>query len=325
MNRQYDEQSNSDLNRQKGQRRRDVKRRKRRRRGSNALIYAMLIVLLLGVFAALSLTVLFRVDTINAADTEHYSAQQIIAASGLGKDTNLFLADTKTAEQNIQQRLPYICDVKIRRSLPGTVSIETTEGAADTAYAVNGEYVLAKGGKALEKVADKPDLLLVYTNVSGTVMGQQIEIDDELASAIGDTVSAAQNSGFEKMTELRVFSAVDICAVYDNRILMQIGTVAEIDKKLANAKKIIQSAQVKYGISVQGTINLKWLTDGNDSYFSRGSISPADESSQESTPAASSAPAKSTSSGTTSTANTSGNSSAGTVSSGTSSAKTSQN
>jgi cell division protein FtsQ len=273
MSRPNNGEYNDSYERQKEQRRRDVRRRKRRRRGSNLLIYIMLMMLIASVAVILSLTVFFKVDTISTSDSGRYTAEQIIAASGLEKGVNLFLADTSAAAKNIQERLPYITDVRIRRSLPSTISIVASEGEPERAYSVSEGYALTCGEKVVEIVSERPQKLIVFTEVISAVPGQNIELDSEVSNNIEQLIAAADSHGLQNLTEIHADGALDISAVYDGRLLLQFGTVAELDKKMANAIKIIESTRNKYGASVEGTINLKWLDDGNDSYFTRGAIS----------------------------------------------------
>ena len=119
----------------------------------------------LAVFLCMSL--FFRVDTIMVAGAETYSAWQIREASGIEEGTGLLSLSRGGVAGRIKSNLPYVDEVKVSISLPGTVYIEITE--LDVAYAIadeaDGWWLISAEGRVIEAVAAAD--ALDYTQVAG--------------------------------------------------------------------------------------------------------------------------------------------------------------
>ena len=61
--------------------------------------------------------------------------------------------------------------------------------------------------------------------------------------------------------------------VYNNQLVLKLGTTENINDKLITAMKVIERVKVKHGESVEGSINLKYLVEDNiETYFTQESI-----------------------------------------------------
>lgn len=102
-------------------------RRKRRNRGRFSFLFKMLSIL--AVLAALTLgaTVFFQLEEVVVSGNSRYTAQEIEAASGLQMGDNLFRINKNQIEKDIQQKLPYVDTVDIKRGLPSTIVITVKE------------------------------------------------------------------------------------------------------------------------------------------------------------------------------------------------------
>ena len=69
----------------------------------------------------------FKTETVVVNGNEHYSDQEILEASGLSVGDNLYLFNKYGRIDNMFGRLPYLEEVRIRRKLPGTITIEVVE------------------------------------------------------------------------------------------------------------------------------------------------------------------------------------------------------
>lgn len=253
------------------------KRRRGRRRLSRAAVILLVLMILICVGITLSLTVLFPVTAFSVSGSSRYSSQSIIDASGIVEGENVFMSG-RGAEKDICKRLPYIKSADISRSISGKVTIKVKETKGTSVFSFANKYVITDGVKVLE-IADEPPtgLTVVDTAVASADIGGNIVLSDEVADTYDRLCTALSDANIGSITRIELTSPVNIKAVYDDRLILEIGTISDIDKKLQNAVKVIEATQEKYGADVEGTINLKWLgTGSNDSYFSRHLLSSAD-------------------------------------------------
>ena len=76
------------------------------------------------------MSVFFKITKIEVSGNSLYSAEEIIAASGIEEGDNLFFVNRIAAGSRVVVKLPYVDSVKISRGLPNRVTIEVTESNA---------------------------------------------------------------------------------------------------------------------------------------------------------------------------------------------------
>lgn len=134
----------------------NTKGRNRYAPGEGTLYVTMAVAfILIALIAAMAL--FFKVTDITVEGAGRYSDSQVVAVSGLERDTSIFFISTSSAEVAIKSGLPYVDTVKVTRHLPGTVTIEITE-AVSAAYAAQGGnyYVIDLSGRILEATPSRP-------------------------------------------------------------------------------------------------------------------------------------------------------------------------
>lgn len=95
---------------------RSVKGRRRGSRGGNYIMYYILAaIIIIIVLAVLSNTVLFNCTSIEVEGNSRYTAEQIIAPSGLETGQNLLHIDSGDAEKRISAALTYIDMVDVSK------------------------------------------------------------------------------------------------------------------------------------------------------------------------------------------------------------------
>lgn len=124
----------------------------RRRFGGWSLIRKF-VSLALGVAAVvMALILFFRIETIRVEGQQHYTQQEILAASGVEKGDNLYLLNKNTVSDRVFGSLPYVRKVRIYRELPSTLVIEIQESAvAGILITPEGDWVLNAEGKIMEQ------------------------------------------------------------------------------------------------------------------------------------------------------------------------------
>lgn len=243
----------------------------RRRRRKRALLCFYLFTFLAVVTAAvvLSLTVLFKIESIQVNGTSRYSSEQIIGASGIKTGENLFLAKTGQAARNIEQKLPYLASASVSRKIPAQIVITVQEAKPAGAMKYEGKYaVLATDGKVMELDDQIPENCPSVKGVklSGAEPGKTITFADSTQKNIYENlVSAIVQTGFEKITQLDLTQAYKIQITYDNRIVMNLGSGSDFIYKLRFGKTILDQQGIKQ--EEKGVLNLSIVTENNRGYF----------------------------------------------------------
>ncbi len=129
----------------------------RRRRGRfNWILKLILLLLVIGALIA-AMTIFFRVESIKVEGESRYDETQIVAASGIEIEDNLFLMDKFTVQSAITDELPYIETALLDRKLPHTIVLSVTEADCAAGVVSGGEtWLVSRRGKLLEKSASIP-------------------------------------------------------------------------------------------------------------------------------------------------------------------------
>lgn len=256
--------------------------RKRRRRRFLLLFYIFLFLTVIVGAVVVSLTVLFKIETIEVAGTSRYPAQAIVQAGGIQKGENLFLAHTGSAAAAIQQKLPYIGKAKVSRRLPAKIVIEVTEEVISGAIEYKGKYaVVSANGKVLELAQKMPEncTAIKGLSLSKAEVGKAVVYADASQKETFQSLSAAiSGNKFEKITEMDFSNPYKIQVVYDGRIIMNLGLSSDLDYKLRFAKSIFDAGKIKD--NERGTLNLSVAVEDNNAFFdpSYSASSPASSS-----------------------------------------------
>ena len=115
----------------------------------------MLVTVVAVVLAFLSaMTLFFRVDEVIVAGTKQYTPYMVKEASGISEGDGLLGISKPRAAGKIRAELPYVKDVKISKSLPGTVRILVRE--LDVCYAIQAVdsswWLIDSEGRVVESI-----------------------------------------------------------------------------------------------------------------------------------------------------------------------------
>jgi hypothetical protein len=240
----------------------DNKRGRRRGRGrSYSLQFSVIGLIAIAIFAVLSVTVLFRLNTVILHGASIYSTEEITAASGLRSGDNLIRKNMTECAAGITRELVYIEAAEVRRSFPSSVRI-TVAPCVETANIEHDGtwYLISATGKILE-ITDSSynvNLLTFYgaSPADGLLKGAKFESDDprktenvfELLEKTGTGVMAG------KIKSVDVTDNYNVSCNYDDRITIVLGAVSEIDYKYKLADTIIR---MNIGEDEEGTLTLR--------------------------------------------------------------------
>lgn len=251
------------------------------RKMRNIFAYTAIILVVLVIGAVLSLTVLFKTESITVSSNGKYTAQEIIDASGLVLGENIFTASKSRAASNIEKRYPAIEKADVYSVFPNSINIDIT--MAKPAYAIEalgGCYIISDKCKVLEIVstADEMDVPVIEgLSVDGKTAGEYIEFDDEFVSgALEEMFSAFSEYADDKITAVNFAASVDGTAslkfVYDNRIVVYLGIPEHITYKVQTALTIITEKIDVNSARLAGDLDVSLCYDTNKSYFNQYSL-----------------------------------------------------
>ena len=235
--------------------------RKQRRRRSIFTAIGVGASLLLGLF--LSVTVLFKIETIaveiNGEST--YTQQQVVQALGVAVGDNLFgFQDEKTADA-LQQNLPYLENVTIKRKLPG--GVEVLAQPAVECYALNsdsGWVVLSETFKVLRISAEIPQglTLVLGAQALAPVAGQAMDLGDaERLQALQSLTQQLSAQAFLPVSEIDLTDTLELSFLYDGRIRVLLGTSNELAEKIEWAKYLVTPENPQsLGETERGTLDV---------------------------------------------------------------------
>lgn len=230
-------------------RHKDNKKRKKRNTFRKIIIWLMAIIAFTATGTVLSLTVFFHINAITVSGNTIYTADEILAQCTIDKGENLFLSDTKTAKEMLEQNLPYIYNAEIKRKLPYTIQINITE--AEPSYSIKNKdktYILLDDNfKVLENKAKKAKgTAISKASIKNADLGHEITFENaDIGSCLSRLAAVVRDNSFEKITAIYCNNISDNYVVYDGRIEFKLGTCEDLENKifqgLAACEKLNQS------------------------------------------------------------------------------------
>ncbi len=244
-----------------------ARRQKIRRERALRTFYFLLVVVMLSVLVTLSLTVLFKIENISVVGDEIYSKEQIIAISGLKTGENIFRTNTSAAKQKIEEALSYVESATVRRKLPATIEIEIKKAMPCAAVRTTGQYaIISKTGKVLDVNVTIPEGTPVFEGITvkNAEPGKMLETEreDDL-KVLMNIVTVLENSQFYDIDYIDLSSLYNIELMYNDRIIIQVGSSTDLEDKLATAKYILEN---NIGPEEKGTLDVS-MTERSESRF----------------------------------------------------------
>lgn len=244
----------------------------KRRRRIRWQFLAVLTVFVLGIIAALCLTVLFPVREVTVQGKTRYTNEAVVDVSAIEMQSNLILLDSDRARERILEQLPYIGNCELEKKLDGTVILTVSELPAVRAY-LNGDtyYLVNEKNKVVETAATQPEAVCIILGADAETprVGQIYTPADTAA----DSVLTRLNDSIEEykldVTRVDFTAPTGLRFVVDDRILVEFGGETDLEYKMAHLATTLESMSD----SDEGTLDLTWWTTAKkDAYFRRGNI-----------------------------------------------------
>lgn len=240
-------------------RRRARQKRLRRRRLIVSLVALLLLSAAVGVL--LCFTVFFPIESISAAGSERYTADELLSSCGLKTGDNLLAFSDQSVAKRLKSALPYIETVRIRRSLPGKVQITVTDAEEYACYAADGVYyTVSKNGTVL-KIGEEPAENLFEIRCGGVTaeLAGPIAFQKEKTGKVIAELTAVLEAQEIPIVYIDVTDSIRLKAKVAGGFLVEFGSgnfLAEKTAHLAGMLKNIEQGKV-------GRIDLGMWTSSN--------------------------------------------------------------
>ena len=246
----------------------------RRRRAIRRLTALALLLCVIGVGVYLTVTMLFKINTLQVAvdgevvqEVGGYSSAEILQALGVHAEENIFSFDPAEKAAALEKQFPLLENIRVERDYPNTVVVRTNAATAVYAMQTSGGWLsLSAGLKILDKDSAQPDLIILCGGEPvSTTPGTQLEFVTEPSGASSGSAASdsAASSEAGPPTDKRLESlntlltALDsselgadvtriefedpeqMAFLYQGRISVLLGTLNELDYKLRLAKYVL--------------------------------------------------------------------------------------
>ncbi len=247
------------------------RRPRQSRRGSPGCLSVLFLLICVIAAAVAAIFIFFKMRTIEVVGAEHYTPEQVAAASEAEIGSNLVFISKSRMTHGIFGELPYVSEVRINRKLPDTLVITVSETHAAAYVADGGVYwLIDPSGKLLERRLDCPSGIMEITGAKPLmpVVGSKVDFGEESALKL-DTFIAAVDA-LERRGFIGEVQSIDISGVYDlsirccGRFDVDLGAPEELDYKLDYLDAIINE---KLRPNQKGSIDLSKLIEKGEARF----------------------------------------------------------
>lgn len=246
----------------------------RRRRAIRRLTALALLLCVIGVGVYLTVTMLFKINTLEVAvdgevvqEVGGYSSAEILQALGVHAEENIFSFDPAEKAAALEKQFPLLENIRVERDYPNTVVVRTN--AATAVYAMqtsSGWLSLSAGLKILDQDSAQPDLIILCGGEPvSTTPGTQLEFEtgpsgpssgsaasdsaasseagpptDKRLESLNTLLTALDSSELEAdVTRIEFEDPEQMAFLYQGRISVLLGTLNELDYKLRLAKYVL--------------------------------------------------------------------------------------
>ncbi|MBR6515218.1 MAG: FtsQ-type POTRA domain-containing protein [Clostridia bacterium] len=240
-----------------------LKRKNSTRQLRQRVLYTVLILVLLAVFLISTVAIFFRVHSITVKGNSVYNDGDIVNASGIKRDMNIYLIDDKSVSTAILSQFPYVRTVKVERKIPNSVVLNVTCDDPNYYVEIAGEcFVLSGKLRVMSRFESKDEVLAAHPNIkkliggdiSRAVVGSDLEYVrksySQQAKELLPILEAAEL--FEGVSAIDFSDRFNIYITYDHRLKANIGNTDDLQLKLRFMNEIVKDLG-----EAQGTIDIK--------------------------------------------------------------------
>ena len=206
------------------------------------------------------LSSVFNITSITVTNNNKISEQEIISLSGLTKNENMFKISNQKVKEAVKQN-PYIENVKITKTISGTVNLEITERVATYMLKFANGYVYINNQGYMLEISQEPLELPIIsgfkTPTEDIKEGNRLVVEDlkELENVIKIVETAKTTSVGAIIAEIDISNLTNykIIIPSENKTV-EFGELTNINIKILKIEYIIEQEKGREGeIYFQGT------------------------------------------------------------------------
>ena len=237
------------------------KKMSRKRKLKKHILTILLAVVVMCVGLVLVFSLFFKINTITISGDKVYSDKMITEKSGVAIGENLFKINEEKLTESLSKELPYVKAVTVERKLPDTLIINVEAAKEVGAITTSKGFVLIdETGKVLDKNASiLKENVAVINNVKlkEYAEGEKVVLTDEKKTeTLIKLFEAIKNADMQLLTEIDLKNINDIKIKYDDRITFAVGSLTNIETKLARGVAALEKENEINAYS-EGTLDLK--------------------------------------------------------------------
>ncbi len=240
--------------------RKRMERKRRRKKRRLIAWFIFMLCLLLAVGVTLCLTVFFPIKNISVSGSKLYTQEEIIKASQIKLEDNLFALSEKQLEARLMSKLPYIEKIELMRSLPDTLKIKVTDAKEYSCCLVKGKYyILSKEGWVLSSCKEKPENVFEMRIESAECkVGSRAVFKDEDAYKLCSKIISELENADISIDFIDVTDSVALTANVEGRFSVNFGTSNNLEEKIKHLNGMLDSIAEEES----GSINLSmWSSE----------------------------------------------------------------
>ena len=227
------------------------KRMRRRRRFMN--VYIIIVIMLVAVIGfAASYTFLFNIGEITVSgESDMYSAEQIVDASGIHEGDNLLRLDTEKSEQKILSELLYVETAEVNRDFPSSLEIKVTRCIPSFNVNIGSKTLLiSKQGKILAINSFITDGLPVFYGYkpaekeAGDYIYSEDEFKNDAFTALITSLARLDDTS-AGISNINLVDEHNIIVNYRNGMVFKMGNWNDAEYKLNMAATVMNDPAVK--------------------------------------------------------------------------------
>lgn len=247
--------------------------RKKRRKRKIITFYIFLIINILFISVFFVLHNFFQITDIEIKGSKKYSYDQIKKCANLEVGQNIFKHRSNLIVNRLKQKLTYVDDAKVQKNLPNKIQISVIDSVPKYLFVLRDKYfVVSKNFKILEnkeeKFSDKTQFReLIKINglsISDEDIGKFITQNNNKFILLKQLTNALNINKFYGIKQINLTNRNDIKIKYQNRMIILLGNIEQIDYKIKFAKHIIDKNIDKNEV---GTIDETDVLTSSKVYF----------------------------------------------------------
>lgn len=224
------------------------------------------ITIMIATFATLSCTILFKIKNINIIGISDERVSEIQEILNKDKGKNLLLYNTSKCKDCLVKSIPYVDNISIIKNFPYNLLVNITNAEKIGVIKNDDKFIIiSQSGNEVYEIDNNDEDLPIISGLSKNGISPESDnINNIKRNNFLELLRALKEHNINNITGYDISLITDISFEYDKRIKVNIGTIDDIDYKLATAKNILEE---KIDISNHGTLDVSSSSEDKHSYF----------------------------------------------------------